>query len=104
VPIAGNLEITIGSNAPAAATSGQAFFMTRGTPHGFRNVGATPAALFEIFIKQTTAAAGLESAETLRALLAAFDLRTTVDRLDSVLDQPGNDSLTLPADAVPLLR
>ena len=54
VPIAGSLEITIGTDAPVAASSGQAFFMKRGTSHGFRNVGATPAALFEIFIKETT--------------------------------------------------
>ena len=79
VPIAGSLEITIGTDAPVTASSGQAFFMKRGTSHGFRNVGTTPAALFEIFIKETTAAAGLESVETVRALLAALDLRAVGD-------------------------
>jgi mannose-6-phosphate isomerase-like protein (cupin superfamily) len=75
VPISGNLEITIGTDAPVAASSGQAFFMKRGTSHGFRNIGTTPAALFEIFIKETTTSAGFDAAETVRALLAAFDLR-----------------------------
>jgi quercetin dioxygenase-like cupin family protein len=68
VPIDGKLEITIGSAAPVAAASGQAFFMKKGTPHGFKNVGTTPAAVFEIFVKQTNVAAD----ENLFALLAAF--------------------------------
>jgi quercetin dioxygenase-like cupin family protein len=85
VPIAGNLEITIGADPPVAATGGQAFFMKRGTSHGFRNAGATPAALFEIFIKTTTTAAGFESAETVRSLLAAFDPRAG----DAVLESGG---------------
>ena len=37
VPLEGTLQITIGSAAPVTATSGQAFFMTRGTQHGFNN-------------------------------------------------------------------
>lgn len=57
IPIEGTLEITIRNDAPVAGKAGQAFFMTRGTPHGFKNVGSAPAAVFEIFIKQTTAAA-----------------------------------------------
>src|SRR5262249_35179370 len=56
-PIAGTLEITIGNDAPKAAAPGQAFFMKRGTPHGFRNTGTTPAAVFEIFVKKSTTAA-----------------------------------------------
>src|SRR5216684_3496032 len=58
IPIEGNLQITIGSDAPVAAKAGQAFFMKRGTPHGFKNVGTTPGVAFEIFVKQTTAAGG----------------------------------------------
>lgn len=73
VPVTGSLEITIGADAPVAAASGQAFFMKRGTPHGFRNVGATPAALFEIFIKDTTIAAAAEPLDLLAALLAGID-------------------------------
>jgi quercetin dioxygenase-like cupin family protein len=58
-PVVGALEITIGNDAPKAAAPGQAFFMKRGTPHGFRNTGTTPAAVFEIFVKKsTTSAAG----------------------------------------------
>jgi mannose-6-phosphate isomerase-like protein (cupin superfamily) len=96
VPITGSLEITIGTDAPVSASSGQAFFMKRGTAHGFRNVGTTPAALFEIFIKQTTTAAGFESEATIRALLAALaplDLQPVdavpggdLDRLDTRSD------------------
>ena len=37
-----------------AAASGQAFFIEKGTPHGFRNVGDTPAAVLEIFVKDGT--------------------------------------------------
>jgi feruloyl esterase len=55
VPLEGQLEITIGNAAPVRATAaGQAFFMKRGTPHGFKNVGTTPAVALEIFVKQTS--------------------------------------------------
>jgi quercetin dioxygenase-like cupin family protein len=57
IPLEGRLEITIGDAAPAAAQPGQAFFMKRGTPHGFRNVGATPGAALEVFVKRTSSAA-----------------------------------------------
>ena len=65
VPIEGSLQITIGSAAPVAAASGQAFFMTRGTAHGFKNIGATPGAALEIFIKQAAIASGFDPAEVL---------------------------------------
>ena len=54
VPIEGRFELTVGSAAPVPATNGQAFFFKRGTPHGFKNVGTTPGAVFEIFVKKTT--------------------------------------------------
>jgi quercetin dioxygenase-like cupin family protein len=57
VPMTGTLEITIGSDAPVAAAPGQAFFLKRGTPHGFRNVGTTPAAVLEVFVKDGAAKA-----------------------------------------------
>jgi len=57
VPLEGSFQITIGSDAPVAAKAGQAFFLKRGTPHGFKNVGTTAGAVMEIFVKQTTAAA-----------------------------------------------
>src|SRR3954470_6643556 len=34
-PVSGSLEITIGNEPPKAAAPGQAFFMKKGTPHGF---------------------------------------------------------------------
>jgi quercetin dioxygenase-like cupin family protein len=99
VPIAGSLEITIGSDAPVAAASGQAFFMKRGTPHGFRNVGATPAALFEIFIKETTTAAESEAIETVRGLLAAFNLPTGDHSLTDALKARRDSREPTPSDA-----
>lgn len=56
IPVQGKLELTIGSAKPVEATPGQAFFMERGTPHGFRNVGSTPAAVMEVFVKDGASA------------------------------------------------
>jgi len=61
VPLEGSFQITIGSEPPAAAKAGQAIFMKRGTPHGFKNVGSTAGAVMEIFVKQSTAAADLDA-------------------------------------------
>ncbi len=58
IPIQGKLELTIGSAKPVEALPGQAFFMERGTPHGFRNTGTTPAAVMEVFVKDGSAPAG----------------------------------------------
>jgi quercetin dioxygenase-like cupin family protein len=57
VPVEGKLQLTVASDAPVAAQSGQAFFFKKGTPHGFKNVGTTPAAVLEIFVKQAGPAA-----------------------------------------------
>lgn len=51
IPIEGTFQLTIGSDAPVTAKSGQAFFMNRGTPHGFKNVGTTPGVVLEFFVK-----------------------------------------------------
>ena len=72
IPIEGRLEFTMGSDAPVAAAAGQAFFLKRGTPHGFRNVGTTPAAVFEIFIRQTTTASNQDPLGALALELAAL--------------------------------
>jgi quercetin dioxygenase-like cupin family protein len=56
VPLEGSFQITIGSDPAVAAKAGQAIFMKRGTPHGFRNVGTTAGAVMEIFVKQSSAA------------------------------------------------
>jgi quercetin dioxygenase-like cupin family protein len=70
-PVSGKLEITIGQGPAQAASSGQAFFMKRGTPHGFRNVGTEPAAVFEIFVKRSTTAQadGMRPEEVIAALV-----------------------------------
>ena len=61
VPLEGSFQITIGSEPAVAAKAGQAIFMKRGTPHGFRNVGTTAGAVMEIFVKQSTAADDVEA-------------------------------------------
>lgn len=71
-PVVGSLEITIGQDAPKAAGPGQAFFMKKGTPHGFRNTGTTPAAVFEIFVKKSATSASVEDASDVAQLLAAL--------------------------------
>lgn len=57
IPLSGKIELTIGSAKPVEATPGQAYFMPRGTPHGFRNVGSSPAAVMEVFVKDEAARA-----------------------------------------------
>jgi quercetin dioxygenase-like cupin family protein len=59
IPITGKIELTIGSAKPVEATPGQAYFMERGTPHGFRNLGSEPAAVMEVFVKDDTKTAQL---------------------------------------------
>jgi quercetin dioxygenase-like cupin family protein len=67
IPVSGALEITMGTEPPAAAASGQAFFMKRGTSHGFRNTGSTPAAVLEVFIKRATTAAAADLSHPVKA-------------------------------------
>lgn len=55
IPVSGKIELTIGSDKPIEAIPGQAYFMERGTPHGFRNIGSTPAAVMEVFVKDVAA-------------------------------------------------
>jgi quercetin dioxygenase-like cupin family protein len=50
IPLTGTLELTIGSDKPVVATPGQAFYLLKGTPHGFRNTGTTPASVMEVFV------------------------------------------------------
>ena len=70
IPISGKLEVTIGSAKPVEAASGQAFFLERGTPHGFKNVGSTPAAVIEVFVKDAPSAAEVQSLGVALAALA----------------------------------
>ena len=78
IPVTGSLEITIGTDRPVPAAPGQAFFMPRGTLHTFRNTGADPAAVFEIFVKRAT------SARTAADPLELAALITGAGRLSSV--------------------
>ena len=57
IPVTGKLELTIGSAKPVEAAVGQAYFMEKGTPHGFRNTGSSPAMVMEVFVKDGAAAA-----------------------------------------------
>lgn len=50
LPITGAIELTMGSRV-TAAVPGQAFYMEKGTLHGFRNTGTTVAMAFEVFIR-----------------------------------------------------
>jgi quercetin dioxygenase-like cupin family protein len=49
MPISGSIELTIGSAKPVVAVPGQAYYMEKGTLHGFRNTGSTPAMVYEVF-------------------------------------------------------
>lgn len=73
-PVEGTFEFTMGGDAPVTAKPGQAFFMKRGTRHGFRNVGSAPGAVFEIFVKKTTTVASGDST-TVSDVLAALSPR-----------------------------
>ena len=77
IPLAGKLQLTVGSDKPVDAPVGQAFYIKGGTPHGFRNLGSTPAMAMEIFVKDGPTA----SLDSLGALAAA--LQTTPLRTDS---------------------
>lgn len=57
IPVSGKIELTIGSAKPVEATPGQAYFMEKGTQHGFRNMGTTPAMVMEVFVKEGAATA-----------------------------------------------
>jgi len=51
IPVSGQLELTIGSAKPVDTVPGQAYFMEKGTPHGFRNAGSSPAMAMDVFVK-----------------------------------------------------
>jgi quercetin dioxygenase-like cupin family protein len=51
IPVSGQLELTIGSAKPIDTVPGQAYYMEKGTPHGFRNAGSSAAMVMEVFVK-----------------------------------------------------
>jgi quercetin dioxygenase-like cupin family protein len=78
IPIAGKIELTMGSAKPIETTPGQAYFMEKGTPHGFRNLGSSPAAVMEVFVKESAASA--RQAPIPRAdIVGAVNLRQAAD-------------------------
>jgi len=85
IPVTGRLELTIGSAKPVEATPGQAYFMQKGTPHGFKNAGSSPAMVMEVFVKDGGATAqqapsrriGDEDAPTLAQMRATVPARRT---------------------------
>ena len=72
IPLTGTLQLTVGSEKPVDAPVGQAFYIKRGTPHGFRNLGSTPASAMEIFVKDGAPTASLDA---LGGLVAALQTR-----------------------------
>ena len=69
IPLTGKLQVTIGSDQPVDAPVGQAFYIKGGTPHGFRNLGSTPAMVMEIFVKDGASTARLDALGALVATL-----------------------------------
>ena len=67
IPLMGTLQLAIGSDKPVDAPIGQAFYIKGGTPHGFRNLGSTPGAAMEIFVKDGASTASLDAVSTLAA-------------------------------------
>jgi quercetin dioxygenase-like cupin family protein len=60
IPITGKLELTTRSRKPVEAMPGQAQFMQKGTPHGFRNAGSSQAMVMEVLVKDGEATAQQE--------------------------------------------
>jgi quercetin dioxygenase-like cupin family protein len=54
LPIAGSIELTMGSAKPVPALVGQSYYMQKGTPHSFKNTGATKAIVYEVFVRDPT--------------------------------------------------
>jgi quercetin dioxygenase-like cupin family protein len=72
IPVSGNIELTIASAKPVAVPPGQAMFMEKGTPHGFRNVGNTPGVIMEVFVKPTGTVAEKDALGTALAALGSL--------------------------------
>jgi hypothetical protein len=72
-PVSGKFELTIGSAKPVDAMPGQAYFMERGTPHGFRNIGSSAGIVMEVFVKDGSLAANRDALGLALALLGIDD-------------------------------
>jgi mannose-6-phosphate isomerase-like protein (cupin superfamily) len=74
IPLAGTLQLTVGSDKPVDAPVGQAFYIKGGTPHGFRNLGSTPGMAMEIFVTNGSTAS-LDAVGAIVAALQAAPVR-----------------------------
>jgi quercetin dioxygenase-like cupin family protein len=70
LPLSGAIELTIASAKPVKATVGQAYYLEKGTPHGFKNTGASQAMALEVFVRGGSPLAKRE-AQALAMTLAA---------------------------------
>ena len=59
LPLTAGIELTVGSEKPVLTAAGKAYFMSKGTPHGFRNTGTSVAMAFEVFVKPDASAAAM---------------------------------------------
>jgi quercetin dioxygenase-like cupin family protein len=72
VVIAGNMEVLIGTDAPAKAPEGATLFFKPGTSHGFRNIGTGKAAAVEIFVRQSSIKAKQDAGHALAEALSSI--------------------------------
>ena len=56
LPVAGSIELTMGSAKPVPALVGQSYYMLKGTPHSFKNTGTTKAIVYEVFVRDAAPA------------------------------------------------
>jgi quercetin dioxygenase-like cupin family protein len=72
IPVTGKLMLTVGNQKPVEVAPGQAIYMEKNTPHGFKNVGTTKAAVMEVFMNADAPAASDQHViELVRAIGAA---------------------------------
>ena len=72
LPVSGAIELTIGSAKPVSASMGQAYYIEKSTPHGFRNPGTSAAMALEVFVKQGAPLAEREARDLATVLAAAY--------------------------------
>ena len=77
IPLAGTLQLTIGSDKPVEAQPGQAYFLKVGTQHGFKNTGSSAARAIEVFVKPATAVASLDQGVLAALALSLAEANTT---------------------------
>lgn len=51
VPITGSLQVDLGTPTPVSLVAWQPHFMTAGTRHGYRNIGAATVSAMEVFVR-----------------------------------------------------